>query len=323
MAERYTPRNLIINASGEVRRVPFPVENPLILGDLIKRPQLTTFQDGLDWNKQAQEHVDKAVGLNQEYAKRIVEPKYGNKIMVVNLSDLHWGHMDVDYDLIDKWMKIVKETPDIYCTFGWNILDAAIPSQFPDGVMWSGQTAQEQVYTFKDKIMELEADNKILSAIGSGSCHEGWMKKRAGWQIYRELFGDTKVPLLLNGGYLDVQVGEQCYRTAHFHKIKYMSSLNKTHGGYRALDRMSNAEIVFTSHYHFAATGQSKRFNAPFSEDVAVIASGTAKVHDKWARDNMGMDGEAGGQAIILWADKHKFQTVFDLEIGMELMKGI
>lgn len=313
-------RLLIIDGQGTTEKVPYPITNPQILGTEIKRPSITTYEEGLEWNKQAQEHADRAIGFNQEYAKRMVEPKYGNKIMVVNLSDIHWGHFDTDYGLVDKLLKLVEETPDTYCTFGWNILDGAIPSQFPDGVMWSGQTAQEQVYTFRDKIDKLWKQNKILSAIGSGSCHEGWSKKRAGWQVYRELFGDTDVPLLLNGGYLDIQVGKENYRTAHFHKLKYWSSLNKTHGGLRALDRIADAEIVFTSHYHFAATGQTQMYNAPFTKEVAIIASGTCKTHDKWARDNFGMDGEAGGQAIILFSDKHKFQTIYDLGVGSELM---
>lgn len=311
-------REIIIDSYGTIEKVPYPVD-PLI--SPLKRPQITTYEQGLEWNKQAQEHADKAVGFNQEYAKVMVEPQHGDKIMIVNLSDLHWGHFDTDYGLIDKWLKIVENTPDTYCTFGWNILDGAIPGKFPDGVMWSGQTAQEQVYTFKDKIDKLWKQKKILSAIGSGSCHEGWSKQKAGWQVYRELFGDTDVPLLLNGAYLDIQVGAENYRTAHFHKLKYWSSLNKTHGGLRALDRFADAEIVFTSHYHFAATGQTTMYNPPFNKEVAVIASGTAKTHDKWARDNFGVEGEEGGQAVILWENKHKFLPIFNLAIGEELMK--
>lgn len=315
-------RDLVINAKGETERVPYPIANPPIFGSEIKRPQVTTYEQGLEWNKQAQEHADKALGFNQEYAKRIIQLTHGNKAMLVNLSDLHWGHFDTDYGLIDSWIKTVQETPNTYCTFGWNILDGAIPSQFPDGVMWSGQTAQEQVYTFKDKITELWKQNKIVSAIGSGSCHEGWAKKKAGWQVYRELFGETDVPLLLNGAYLDLQVNDENYRIAQFHKLKYWSSLNKTHGGLRALDRFTDAEIVFTSHYHFSATGQTSMYNPPFNKDVAVIASGTAKVHDKWSRDNFGTEGEKGGQAIILWGDKHKFLPIFDLDTGKELMQN-
>jgi len=323
MRERYQPHDMkiVVDGKGTEEKVPYPFQNLPIRGDYIKRPTITTYEQGLEWNKQAQEHRESAVEFNQEYAKRIVEPRYGNKIMVANLSDIHWGHMDVDYDLCDRLLKLVEETPDTYCTFGWNILDGAIPAQFPDGVMWSGQTAQEQVYTFKDKLSRLWKQNKILSAIGSGDCHEGWSKKRAGWQVYRELFGDTDIPLLLNGGYLDIQVGQETYRTAHFHKLKYWSSLNKTHGGLRALDRFADAEIVFTSHYHFAATGQTTMYNPPFNKDVAVIASGTCKTHDKWSRDKFGTEGEKGGQAIILWADKHKLQTIFDLELGAEMMR--
>ena len=230
------PREIIIDGQGTVKRVPYP--NPPILNEGIVRPQITTYAEGLEWNKQAKEHAEKALNFNQEYAKRIIEPQ-GEKAYVINLSDLHWGHQHVDYNFLDELLTTIENTQDTYCTFGWNILDAAIPSQFPDGVMWSGQTAQEQVYTFADKIQTMWKKNKILSAIGSGSCHEGWTKKHTGWQIYRELFGNTDIPLLENGGYLDIQVGQEIYRTAHFHKLKYWSSLNKAHGGLRALDRKS------------------------------------------------------------------------------------
>jgi hypothetical protein len=151
-------------------------------------------------------------------------------------------------------------------------------------------------------------------------CHEGWTKKNAGWQIYRELFGDTDIPLLENGGYLDIQVGQEVYRTAHFHKLKYWSSLNKTHGGLRALDRVANADIVFTSHNHFAAVDQQNRFNPPFDKQVAIVASGTAKLQDQWQRDHFGTEGEPGGQGIMLWKDRHQFQVIYDFRVGREMM---
>jgi hypothetical protein len=313
-------RKIVINGRGDVEQVPYPTLNSPILSTDLKRPQITTYEEGLEWNKQAKEHTDLALNFNQEYAKRIIEP-HGEKAYVINLSDLHWGHHDVDYNFLDAMLNTIEKTPDTYCTFGWNILDAAIPAKFPDGVMWSGQTTQEQVYTFKDKIMTLWKQNKILSAIGSGSCHEGWTKQRAGWQIYRELFGDTDIPLLENGGYLDIQVGQENYRTAHFHKLKYWSSLNKAHGGLRALDRVADAEIVFTSHHHFASVDQTTKYNPPFDKQIAIIASGTAKLNDTWQKDNFGTQGEPCGQGILLWKDRHAFQVVYDFKMGEQLMK--
>jgi len=314
-------RDLIVDARGTVKKVPFPIPNSAV-ETLIKRPTITTYADALEWNKQAQQHSEGAMNFTQEYAKIKTEPIGDNKIFVVNMSDIHWGHMDVDYDYADKLFTTIQETPNTFAVFGWNILDAAIPSQFPDGVMWSGQTAQEQVYTFHDKLQELHSNNKILGAIGDASCHEGWLKKRAGWMIYRELFDGIDVPLLVNGGYLDVGVGGEDYRMALFHKIKYWSTLNKTHGGDRAMDRLVDAEIVFTSHYHQAAVGQTNRYNPPFKKETAVVSSGTCKLHDKWARGGMGIDGEPGGQGIILYSDRHKFQTIYDIGVGSEIMTG-
>ena len=317
---REIDRRLIIDGKGTEERVLFPIKNPLIDAGILKRPTITSYEDALAWNKQAQEHEESAMGFLQEYAHVKVEPK-GNKMWIVNFSDIHWGHKDVDYNHVDHMFNIVEQTPDTYITVGWNLLDAAIPAQFPDGVMWSSQTAQEQVYTFREKLKKLHGMNKILGGIGDASCHEGWTLKKTGWAIYKELFDGIDVPLLYNGGYMDVSVGEQTYRTAMFHKIKYWSQFNKTHGGDRAMDRIVDAEIVFTSHMHFAATGQSQRYSPPFSKDTAVVASGTCKLKDRWARAGMGVTGEPIGQGIILWGDKHVFNTTFNLDAGAELMR--
>jgi len=317
----YFNRNLIIDGLGTIEKVPYPIPNSPI-ETLIKRPTITTYEEGLQWNKEAQEHTDKALSFTQEYAKVKTEPIGDNKILVVNMSDIHWGHMDTDYNYVDKLFTTIEETPNTYCVFGWNILDAAIPAKYPDGVMWSGQTAQEQVYTFNDKLKKLHSLNKILGGIGDASCHEGWSKRATGWMIYRELFDGVDVPLLLNGGYLDVGVSGEDYRMALFHRIKYFSTLNKLHGGERAMDRMADAEIVFTSHLHQAAVGQTNRYNPPFKKETAVVSSGTCKLHDKHARGYMGVDGEPGGQGIILYADKHSFQVIYDLNVGNEIMSG-
>lgn len=317
-------KTLIIDPQGTERiikpRQTFEA-NPIITNETgISRPTQTTYKEALEWNKKSQEHQQEALNFVQEYAKRKVTPQYGNKIGVVSVADIHWGHKDVDYEFVDNMLDIIENTQDIYCVMGWNLLDAAIPSQFPDGVMWSSQTAQEQVYTFKDKINTLWRKNKILGAIGDCSCHEGWMKSKTGWMIYRELFGETDIPLLKNGGYLDIQVGDENYRTAIFHKDRYYSSLNKSHGGNRAMDRIVDAEIVFTSHHHLAEVSQSERFNPPFTKDTAVIASGTCKLKDGFARSNMGIEGQKGGQGIILWSDKHSFLPVGKTENMEEII---
>jgi len=318
---KYIPpedRKLIIDGQGTEKIVPYPVD---VRETPIKRPQLNSYEEALEWNKQAQEHTERAVGFLQEYAEVRLNPVDNNKVFLVNGSDLHWGHNDVDYDFLDSSLKIIEDTPNIAMALGWNILDAAIPAQFPDGLLWSGQSAQEQVYTFRDKLKQLDSKHKILAAIGDCNCHEGWMKKKAGWAVYRELFEGIDVPLLINGGYLDINVGEQKYRLSMFHKPKYWSSLNKTHGGYRLMDRVANSEIIFTSHYHQASIGQEERYNPPFTKDTAVVASGTCKIMDHWGLANFGTNGTRGFQGIILYADRHKFQVVYDLEIAKDLMK--
>jgi hypothetical protein len=313
-------RDIITDSRGTIKRVGFPVENNPISTKDIKRPQLTSYQEALEWNKQAQEHTEKAISFTTDYARVFVEPKNDNKIFIMNVSDWHWGHKDTDYEYLDKVVKMIENTPNAYMVFGWNLLDAAIPAQFPDGVMWSNQTAQEQVYTFNDLLRRLQDKNKIIGGIGESSCHEGWAKRKTGWAVYRELFSGINCPLLNNGSYLDIVIKDQNYRLGLFHKTPYYSQFNKTHAGDRAMDRVVDAEIVFTSHLHQAAVGQTQRYNPPFTKETAVVSSGTCKLMDKFGRNNFGKEGERCGQGIILWGDKHKFNVVYDFEVAHELM---
>ena len=308
---------LIIDGKG-TERIIFPAPEAL---PPIKRPEITSYKEALEWNIAHQKHTEKAVSFTQEYAKVVCNPvALSNRIHVVNIADLHWGHLDVDYGFLDKSLQTIEDTPNMVGILTWNTLDAAIPAKFPDGVMWSGQTAQEQVYTFRDKLKSLYDKGKILAAIGDASCHEGWGKRATGWMIYRELFEGIDVPLLLNGGILDLSVGEQTYRIGLFHKTRYWSSLNKGHGGERMMDRIADCQIVFTAHNHWAVTQRSTRFNEPFRKATAVVAGGTCKLFDKFSRSNWGTDGEPGFQGVTLWADKEGIETVFDIEKAKELM---
>lgn len=308
---------LIVDSRGK-EKVIYPAPEKLTP---IKRPEITSYKEALEWNKLHQKHTEKAVSFTQEHAKVVYNPvALSNRISVVNIADLHWGHLDVDYDFLDNSLSIVEDTPNVVGVLTWNLLDAAIPAKFPDGVMWSGQTAQEQVYTFRDKLRQMYEKGKILAAIGDSSCHEGWSKRATGWMIYRELFDGIDIPLLVNGGYLDIGVGSQTYRLGLFHKTKYWSSLNKTHGGERAMDRTADANIIFTSHLHRAAVQRSIRFNPPFRKDTAVVSSGTSKLFDKFSRSTRGEEGEPGFQSVTLWADRHAMEVVFDIEAAKEMM---
>lgn len=309
---------LIVDGKGTERVVyqsPQPEPSP------IKRPETPTFQEAIDWNKLHQKHTEKGVSFTQEQATVIANPTaLSNRIHVVNVADLHFGHMDVDYDFLNRGLQTIEDTPNMFAVMTWNLLDASIPAKFPDGVMWNSMTAQEQVYSFREKLLSLHEKGKILGAIGDASCHEGWSKQATGWMIYRELFEGIDVPLLLNGGYLDVVCGEQKYRIGLFHKTRYWSSLNKGHGGERMMDRTADCDIVFTSHLHRAVVERTVRYNEPHQKNTAVISSGTCKLHDKFFRSNTGEDGEPGFQGVTLWADRNAMEGVFDIESAREGM---
>jgi len=311
---------LIIDGHGTERIIYPPIELPRSPG--IVRPEPVTFDEALEWNKHYQEFQEKTLIFTQEYAQAKREPiGNSNKIDLVNVCDIHYGSMYVDYDFLKHCLETIEYTPNMYGIFTWNLLDAAIPGQFPDGLLWNGMTAQNQVYTFKEELKRLHSKGKIIAAIGEAACHEGWGTKKMGWMIYRELFeGMDDIPLLTNGGVLDIQVGGQVYRAGLFHKTRYWSTLNKTHGGERIMDRIADCELAFTSHMHKAGVARGTRYNPPFRKATAIVAGGSCKLKDRWLRGHIGEEGEPGFQSVTLWADSHGMEVVFDLDKARENM---
>jgi hypothetical protein len=260
-----------------------------------------------------------------EQPKGWVEIKTNLPISIAHLGDLHLGSIYTDTNEVLRKMKEVVETPNMYCVFMANLIDNAIPAQYPDSMLANAIPPHEQIILMRSLAEKLNAEGKILGAVVS-PCHEGWSWKVAGQDINALIFGfeGRKFPVLENGGELYVKVGKQAYLGALYHQVgPFESQFNETHA-LRQLNRLQlgmRADWIAAGHKHYAAAQISYEDYGDHRKPVAYLRTGTekgtGKIHDKWANERYGHSEEPTGQMIHLWPNGRKIEVSLDFDTGL------
>ncbi len=246
-------------------------------------------------------------------------------IAIVHFGDWHFGSVYTRHSEIIRKVEEVKKTPNMYVVFMANLIDNAIPSQFPDGMLVSAIPPNQQVLMMRKIIQDLDKAGKVLGAIVS-PCHEGWTFKKAGQDVNALLFGypERKFPVLENGGWLHIKVGEQDYKGALYHQVgPYESNFNETHA-LRQLNRLNlgmEADWVAGAHKHVAAAQEVYEGTGEHRKLVVYLRSGTEKgtgiVHDDWSIGKYGTTGEPTGQTVFLWPGQRRLAAECDFDTAV------
>src|SRR3990167_8872469 len=156
--------------------------------------------------------------ISQEEGK--VKIKTDLPISIVHMGDTHLGSIDTDTNEVMRKFREIRQTPNMYVVFMSNMIDNAIPSQYPNNMLTNGIPPDKQVLLMRSIAEDLNSKSKVLAAITS-PCHEGWTFKHAGQDINALIYGfkGRKFPILQNGGRLHLEVGKQKYMGALYHQV--------------------------------------------------------------------------------------------------------
>jgi hypothetical protein len=274
-------------------------------------------------------HARRATEIYEEgrlsQAEGFVQFRNNLPVTVFFIGDVHIGSYYTDHDLFMEHMRRIAEMPNAYIVFMSNLVDNAIPSQFPSNMLVNGLPPDKQVVYMRKVAEELNSRGKVLGAVTS-SCHEGWTYKHTGQDINALIFGfpGRRFPVLQNGGRLHLQFPEREYLVVPYHKIgPFESNFNETHG-LRQMNRLRQnmeADIVVGAHKHFAAAEVVYEGTGRKVKQVAYIRSGTYKgvsgVDDRFAIDNYGTTGEPGGQSVTVLPQIDALDAHLSFEVGM------
>lgn len=279
--------------------------------------------------KPAFEHMDQARQIYQE--GRLSQPEgrvvfqTEHPITIFFLGDVHLGSIYCDHQTFFDQLRQISETPNAYIVWMSNLIDNAIPSQFPANMLVNALPPDKQVVAIRRIAEEMNQRGKVLGAVTS-RCHEGWTYKHTGQDINALIFGfpDRHFPVLENGGRLYLQFPGRTLCAGLYHGVgPFESNFNETHA-LRQMNRLrmnGEGDILVGAHKHFAAAEVMYEGTGIHRKQVAYIRSGCFKgigdLYDRYSVDNYASTGEPGGQSVTILPNSGMLDAHLDFEVGI------
>ena len=258
-----------------------------------------------------------------------VEIKTDKPVSIVHMGDTHVGSVFTELkEVLRKFMKI-DQTPNTYTILMGNMVDNAIPAQFPDGMLTSTMEPEEQVGFMRKIFRKLNEHGKIIAAVAS-PCHEGWSYKKAGQDVNNLLydFEGRNFPVFENGGELDIKVGDQEYKAGLYHQSgPFNSNFNPNHATRQMhrLNLLMSKDWVAAAHNHVGDVEETYEGTGDTRKKVVYVRTGsekgTGKLHDKFIQDRSGKTGQPTGQTIHLFPGAKQILGNLDFDEGIDAHK--
>ena len=246
-------------------------------------------------------------------------------ITVYTIGDVHYGSVYCDHERFESDIARIIATPNCYAVFMSNMIDNAIPSQYPDGLLVAATPPDKQAIAMRKIAMRLNETGRLLGAVTS-PCHEGWTYKHTGQDINALIYGfpERRFPVLDNGGRLTLRVGTVEYLAVVLHQLgPYNSNFNHTHGTKQQQRLVINgeADIVAAGHHHVGDVEMTYDGTGEHRKIVAYLRTGcykgVSRIHDQWSVGRYGSTGEPSGQAVTLWPNERRMQTYLEFDTAV------
>jgi len=232
------------------------------------------------------------------------------------MSDMHYGSTGVDYDLLDRHLEIVEDTPNFYMATNGDHIDNFNSVIHSSGMTENPISPQEQAIIFMSRLLELDRQSKI-AVLGQGN-HDDFMGV-SGMDFYQSFMADFSAPIFDQGGILNIVTPGQNYRMVMNHTYWGRSKLNVTNAPKRMLEYEGggNCDIAWVGHTHQSSYEHLERAG----KDVVAVVSGTYKQNDPWAaKRGIGGRGQEPGLAIMLWPNERRMECFKDIEVAQQVM---
>lgn len=230
------------------------------------------------------------------------------------MTDMHYGHHATRNDLIDKHLKMVEQTPNMFAIIGGDIIDNFSAAKHPVAATGDVVPPQIQAQAFMSRLRELDYKKKIGAFVFGN--HEDFINM-AGYDFYQTFMQGLNAPVFNRGGILQARLNNQLYRIGIGHKHWGVSKINPENAARRAMEfTYPNTDVVLLGDDHMAAGSAFTRGG----ERKIVIDGGTYK-HDstgqKWGLGKAGM----GGYTLLLWPNRKHMEFTHEPDVAQELLR--
>lgn len=244
------------------------------------------------------------------------QPQYPDApIAVWHATDLHYGSIRTDYDLLVKHLKILEETPNFYVVFNGDEVDNFNTiGAWSTGVYEDPIAPQRQTQAWIEKIKELGRRRKI--AVMSFGNHNNFTEP-SGYDWLESFAREVKTNIFTSGGLLRLVHGEQHYPIAitHYYWGNCLPSTTRllviTPNG---ITEMYLKDII-------KIYGNK---DGTFEQNIYLVGLDGKKVRllrwvKKYSNDNYHIKFKDGLE--VTCSAKHKFLTTSGIKLARELSK--
>lgn len=284
-----------------------------------KKKRTLSFREVTDSLKNVQE-IYRKWEIGQNEATWIPHTEYQDLPIAILLnSDAHYGSIGVNYQLLEKHLDIIENTPNMYVAFNGDEADFFNAIKHPSGMAENPVPPQIQARTIAGKITDMDRQSKV--AVLSHGNHNDF-GSLGGQDFYDSFLAELQAPIFTKGGLLTMLVGKQKYRMVMNHTYWGRSKINITNAPKRLLEYEGNGtcDIGWVGHTHQSSY---EHFQKGKNQYLAIV-SGTYKTQDAWAaKRGIGGRGSNPGITLMLWPNEKRMECFKDIEQAEEYLKAL
>ena len=237
-----------------------------------------------------------------------VKFKSDHPVTVYGIGDVHFGADSSKRELFMRDLEVIRQTPNAHMVILSNLIDAFIPTHHAGGKLNSPLPVYKEAKAMNSLLKQLAVEEKVLAMVHS-PCHEGWAETQAGIDVQQIMFENTGIPMLENGGVLNMEFSNgKVFSAGLWHQPgSGGASKNAASWNHQLNSRIGTMDVIMIGHSHVAEVEQAFVGEHPNRGEVVLMRTGSYKgnttnekgaIADRFQRGHSGRDGEPGGQAV-------------------------
>jgi hypothetical protein len=281
------------------------------------------FEDILRYTDEDVENLIQATHVMQEAKTRVNTKQVTASIRIDETKpfgvafsgDWHTGHSGVDYILLDRDLKTIRDTEGLYMIGTGDYRENAIKHQgshFGE-IISPGMQDKMVVKYMKD------LNGKVLALVKG--CHDHWEASVTDRDFMETLTSEdvADAVYLWHGGTITLKAENEEYTIAARHKFRFESSLNYENAPRRMMEVFGPSDVAAIAHKH----NPFQIMRHLMGQYRVFLRSGTVKVWDDYGQQGGFGKGKPGVPVVIFYPNEHRMISFTHLRDGVDYLNAI
>jgi len=232
-----------------------------------------------------------------------------DKVAILPFGDVHYGHVDCDYEKVNKYIEWAKANKDVYLFLMGDLLETDIPIHLTTrGVMWNlDGDKYKPSDQFKDMVKLLRPLKKRIIGAVMGN-HEKRIYNLTSISLTEELCNKLGIPFLHpNPVYVRINVGKQSYMFLVAHGSG--SSQRADYQIRKAINYYPSSDVVLIGHIHYISGHPYYRLfvdddGREVMKTIYGVRTGGFLGYPEYAREKLMEPVDTGSPLVYLYSKK-------------------